>query len=184
LAASETSPSVPEAPQPSGSGSHILVIDDDAGVREVLANLLRRSGYRVSSATNGEAGWQALCANSFDALITDHAMPHLTGLDLLRRVRTGPLNTLPVILISGRMPWGEADLLDLVRPGMAMVKPFSFFELLTSVRSLLPITTCTEPIVNERIQPKSGRKKMRSPAMAWQDDARTRLPSRTLIRAS
>ena len=116
----EMSPEEPNQAESANIHNHILVVDDDAGVREVLASLLRRSGYRVSCANNGEAGWEALCANPYDALVTDHAMPRLTGLGLLRRVRAGTLNALPVILISGKMPWEEADLLDLVWPGMAM----------------------------------------------------------------
>jgi len=124
--------------------NNILVVDDDAAVRDILGNFLRRSGYRVSCAADGEAGWEALCANSFNALVTDHDMPRLTGLDLLRRVRSGPLKVLPTILISGEMPWGEKDLLDLVWPGVAMEKPFSLLELLTSVRGVLTMTTHAE----------------------------------------
>jgi DNA-binding response OmpR family regulator len=133
--------------QPLSANGHnnILIVDDDASVRDILGTFLRRSGYRVSSANDGEAGWEALCANSFNALITDHDMPRLTGLDLLRRVRSGPLRVLPTILISGEMPWGEKDLLDLVWPGVAMEKPFSLLELLTSVRGVLTMTTHAEP---------------------------------------
>jgi len=133
-------------PQSATGHNNILVVDDDASIRDVLASFLRRSGYRVSCAEDGEAGWEALCANSFNALITDHAMPRLTGLDLLRRVRSGPLKVLPAILISGEMPWGERDLLDLVWPGVAMEKPFSLLELLTSVRGVLSMSIHAEPV--------------------------------------
>ena len=170
-------------PESVNARNHILVVDDDAGVREVLANLLRRSGYRVSCANNGEAGWEALCAGSFDALVTDHAMPQLTGLELLRRVRAGTFSALPVILISGKMPWEEADLLDLVWPGMAMEKPFSFFELLTSVRTVLAITTRAESVYNGQAIRVFDRKQVPPPAAVWQDDAQTRLPVRRLVRA-
>jgi CheY-like chemotaxis protein len=172
-------PGEPNQQEAANSRNHILVVDDDAGVREVLASLLRRSGYRVSCANNGEAGWEALCAESYDALITDHAMPRLTGLDLLRRVRAGTLSALPVILISGKMPWEEADLLDLVWPGMAMEKPFSFFELLTSVRSVLTMTTRTETAYDGQ----SFCSQVPPPTAVWQDDAPTRLPGRRLVRA-
>jgi DNA-binding response OmpR family regulator len=177
------SPDEPNQQEAANSRNHILVVDDDAGVREVLASLLRRSGYRVSCANNGEAGWEALCAESFDALVTDHAMPRLTGLDLLRRVRAGTLSALPVILISGKMPWEEADLLDLVWPGMAMEKPFSFFELLTSVRTVLTITTRAESVYNGRATRVFDRNQVPPPAAVWQDDAPTRLPLRRLVRA-
>jgi len=170
--------------EPANFHNHILVVDDDAGVREVLANLLRRSGYQVSCANNGEAAWEALCANSFDALITDHAMPRLTGLDLLRRVRAGTLNALPVILMSGKMPWDEADLLDLVWPGMAMEKPFSFFELLTSVRTVLTITIRAESVYDGQAAPVFNRKQVPPSTAVWQDDGPTRLPVRRLARVN
>jgi DNA-binding response OmpR family regulator len=183
LATGVMSPDDHNHPESASIRNHILVVDDDAGVREVLANLLRRSGYQVSCASNGEAGWEALCANSYDALVTDHAMPRLTGLELLRRVRAGTLSALPVILISGKMPWEEADLLDLVWPGMAMEKPFSFFELLTSVRTVLAITTRAESVYDGQAIRVFDRNQVPPPTAVWQDDAPTRLPVRRLVRA-
>jgi DNA-binding response OmpR family regulator len=118
--------------------AHILVVDDDDTIRRMLAEWLSATGYRVSTAENGEAAWEILCADRIDVLITDHDMPRLTGLDLLRRVRSGPLN-LPVILISGDMPWNQPDLLSLLPPGIALEKPFTLAELHAQLRSLLPV---------------------------------------------
>ena len=121
---------------PSSVCGHILVVDDDAGVRFVLERVLRAAGYRVSAVDDGEAGWSAMCADSFDLIITDHDMPRLLGLDLVRRLRAVGFD-LPVILISGRMPCDETDLLDVLKPGMAVEKPFSFNALLADVHGLL-----------------------------------------------
>jgi DNA-binding response OmpR family regulator len=77
------------------------------------------------------------------------------------------------------MPWEEADLLDLVWPGMAVEKPFSFFELLTSVRSVLTMTTRTETAYDGQ----SFCSQVPPPTAVWQDDAPTRLPGRRLVRA-
>lgn len=123
-------------PDRAAAAGHILVVDDDPGICGIIALLLRGAGYRVDCATDGEAGWDAFCADSFDLLIIDHEMPKLTGLELLRRVRAGLLPT-PAIMISGFMPSGEADLEWLLRPGAAMEKPFSFGALLAKVRELL-----------------------------------------------
>jgi CheY-like chemotaxis protein len=161
--------------------SHILVADRDAGVRDLLANLLRRAGYRVTCASNGEAAWVTLCADKSDVLITDHTMPCLTGLELIRRVRSGPLCALPCILMAGKMPWRENDLLELLRPGMALAKPFSFIELLTCVRSLLPLSSRKGTTAGANGD--SDRNLPPQPDIAWQDDARTRLPLRSLVRA-
>jgi DNA-binding response OmpR family regulator len=106
---------------------HILVVDDDPGVRNILASILRRADHEVMCACDGEEGWEALCSGSYDGMITDHDMPRLSGLDLIRRVRAVPSN-IPIILVSGQMPREEMDFTELVSPGMALEKPFSFRE--------------------------------------------------------
>jgi hypothetical protein len=78
------------------------------------------------------------------------------------------------------MPWNEDDLLDLVRPGMALAKPFSFFELLTCVRSLLPLSTRTGTVAGAHARLDLNQPPQ--PDIAWQDDARTRLPLRPMVR--
>lgn len=117
---------------PPALARRILVVDDDPDLRSLLALLLLGAGYRVTCAEDGEAGWDALCASSYDGVITDQEMPRLTGLELLRRIRAGPLR-LPVILISGAIPWHDADLARLLPQGLALEKPFALTELLTRV---------------------------------------------------
>jgi two-component system sensor histidine kinase and response regulator WspE len=81
----------------------VLVVEDDETIRVVLRYTLTRMGICVETATGGEEGWLRLREEPFDLLITDHEMPDLQGLDLIRRLRAAA-STLPVILISGRMP--------------------------------------------------------------------------------
>jgi DNA-binding response OmpR family regulator len=133
---------IPESIEPAASSNRILVVDDDDMIRELLAKGLRRADYWVSCANNGETGWNTFCAESFDLLITDHEMPRLTGLNLLRRIRLGPLKV-PVILMSGSLPWGEDDLMGLLPPGVAMEKPFFLAEMLRNIRRLLPAGTAS-----------------------------------------
>ncbi len=116
---------------------HILLVDDDSAIRGHIALLLRGSGYRVDTAGDGGTGLIALYFNPYDLLITEHEMPKLSGLDLLRRMRACPL-LLPAIMISGFIPWEEADLEWSLRPGAVVEKPFSFGALLAKVRMLLP----------------------------------------------
>jgi len=118
------------------TSAHILLVDDDSAVRGTMAIVLERAGYRVGCAEDGEAGWNALCAAPSDLLITDHEMPKLTGLELLRRVRT-VYRRLPAILMSGCPPLGEADLESLLHPGAVIPKPFSVGTLLAKVQELL-----------------------------------------------
>jgi len=114
----------------------ILVVDDDAGIRNIVAQILCGVGHRVGFAEDGEAGWEALRADDFDVLITDHDMPRLSGLELVRRVRSG-LVDLPVILMSGSIPPEGADFLRLHPPGLTLEKPFSLLDLLVKVQSML-----------------------------------------------
>ena len=117
-------------------GGRILVVDDDAAVRDSLALMLRGCRFTVSCANDGEHGWSTLVAGKFDLLITDHNMPVLSGVNLLRRLRAR-MNPMPAILVSGCMPWEEPDLDYLLRPGLALEKPFSFYELLGGIQKLV-----------------------------------------------
>jgi DNA-binding response OmpR family regulator len=121
---------------PAEPAPHILVVDDDPSVRYVVTALLQRAGFRVTEAEDGEAAWEALQATSFDLLVTDHNMPRLTGLDLLRRIRAKAM-VLPTLLISAAIPWDEADLPRLLEPGAVLSKPFSLAGLLACVHPLL-----------------------------------------------
>jgi len=114
----------------------VLVVDDDAGIRDVVSTVLRGAGYLTSLAEDGEAAWDAFRLNRFDALITDHDMPRLTGLDLIRRVRTNE-HKVPVILMSGRMPFDETSIRPLLNPGAILKKPFSISDLMAKLRDLL-----------------------------------------------
>jgi DNA-binding response OmpR family regulator len=125
-----------EFPYRAASSAHILLVDDDPAIRGTVTFLLEGAGYRVGCAADGEAGWHALCAAPSDLLITDYEMPKLTGLELLRRVRAVS-RRLPAILMSGRLPQGEADLESLLHPGAVIPKPFSISALLAKVHELL-----------------------------------------------
>ena len=118
------------------ASARILVVDDDPDVLRVLGGALQLFNYQVDTAGDGAVGWDALSARSYDLVITDHSMPKLTGLELLRRLRAVRLD-LPCILISGDLPSVESDLSLVIRPGRAVEKPVKLENLLTMVRSLL-----------------------------------------------
>jgi len=100
----------------------VLVVDDDADVRRSLADSLDALGYQVVEAEHGQAGLEALARDPApDVMILDFAMPGLTGVEILKRVRLKDLNT-PVIIISGkvkigrRSPDGRENLLTIMGP--------------------------------------------------------------------
>ena len=66
---------------------HILIVDDEASVRSALRRSLRKEPYRISLAESGAEALQLMRDDRPDLLITDHLMPQMTGLDLLKRVR-------------------------------------------------------------------------------------------------
>jgi DNA-binding response OmpR family regulator len=89
-------------------------------------------------AADGEGAWERLRSEVFDLLITDHMMPRLTGLNLIKRLRDANM-TVPSILISGNPPTDESDLLLLIQPGRFLQKPFNLASLLDVVNGLLKI---------------------------------------------
>jgi DNA-binding response OmpR family regulator len=114
----------------------VLVVDDDANIRKVIVEMLDHLGYLVDSAEDGETAWSLLSRQDFDILVTDHSMPRLSGLELLKRMRTAQL-LVPVILISGNMPDDPSELFQFVSPGVVLEKPFQFQELVKNIRFLL-----------------------------------------------
>ncbi len=115
------------------SGCRVLVVDDDPQVRETNLRFLRRAGYDATAANDGEDGWAALRHGNFVLLLTDNAMPRLTGIELIGRMRAHGL-TLPAILASGSLPWdGRAIPLELL-PLAVLAKPYDFVALIALVR--------------------------------------------------
>lgn len=114
---------------------HILVVDDDPQLRELLAGYLGRNGYRVSTVADGRGLWSALDAGGVDLVILDLMLPGDDGLVLCRNLRAR--SNLPVIMLTAR-----GDDLDRIL-GLEMgaddylPKPFNPRELLARVRGVL-----------------------------------------------
>ena len=120
-----------------GAG-HILVVDDESDVRWLVEQQLERLGYRVTMASTGSELLQELETNSaaFDLVLTDQAMPGLTGTELAAEIKA-LRSDLPVLLMTGYHPKGGGD--DLARYGVDGVlgKPFGISELGTAVRRMI-----------------------------------------------
>lgn len=121
---------------PANPPQRILVVEDDVAVRQLNALVLVRSGYQVEAAEDGAAGWEALHANHFDLLITDHDMPKLTGLELVKKAR-GARMSLPVILASGSLHTEEVERHPWLQLAATLLKPFSPHQLLETVKEVL-----------------------------------------------
>jgi DNA-binding response OmpR family regulator len=114
----------------------VLVVDDDAGIRNMVAETISRAGFRTDTASDGEEGWAAICLTTYDLIITDHEMPRLTGLSLIRRLRQVSPEP-PCILISGNLPEPESTLKGLLHCSAFLGKPFSRAELIEKVYGIL-----------------------------------------------
>ena len=81
-------------------GTTVLVIDDDADVRQFLVDALQSLGHRTLAASDGASGLEALSRGGVDAIVVDFAMPGMTGAEVARRARlTHPV--LPILMVSG-----------------------------------------------------------------------------------
>ena len=122
----------------SGDASVVLVIDDDANVRELLTRNFAASGLQTVQATNGEEGLQLAQQVAPDAITLDVMMPKTNGFEVCRRIREqSRLNNLKIVMLTAK--GREAE----VTKGLALgadsyiIKPFSTRELMSEVKKHL-----------------------------------------------
>lgn len=114
----------------------ILIVDDEAGVRELLGDALSIAGFETSTASDGMSALTAIRNKKPDLLIIDINMPLMDGFELVERLRSTGDNT-PALMLSAR-----ADRADITR-GLTLgaddyvTKPFGLEELLLRVKAIL-----------------------------------------------
>ena len=122
-------------------GAKILAADDDRIVRRIVVAKLTGLGYEVTQAEDGQEALGLLENGDVpDLLITDSLMPRMTGLELVRNIRSSPnadLAKLPVIMLTSRQ--GEHDVIEGLQTGLDdyVTKPFSPDSLDACVRTVL-----------------------------------------------
>lgn len=119
---------------PLSRGEHVLVVDDDPGVRRFIVQCLQSLGYRVTSADGGKAGLDRLDEDRPDLLVVDFAMPGFNGAQVaaLARERSPRL---AVLLVTG---YADADAIeDLVSAEAVLRKPFKVSDLALAARRAL-----------------------------------------------
>lgn len=114
---------------------HILVVDDDREIRDLVARFLRNHGCRVDAVGDGRAMFRTLETGRFDLLVLDLMMPGEDGLSICRRLRQ--TSNLPVIMLTA--VGDEADRIVGLEMGADdyLAKPFSPRELLARIRAVL-----------------------------------------------
>jgi DNA-binding response OmpR family regulator len=117
------------------SAAHVLVVDDDALQRDVVADALSHEGYDVATASSGAEAIAAVRARRPDLLVLDLLLPDTDGGTVLAQVREDPaLAGVRVIVTTGMRGPHVRRLLD---ADAALFKPFELRELLTAVAAAL-----------------------------------------------
>jgi DNA-binding response OmpR family regulator len=138
------------------SPPRILAVDEDSDLRRLYADALAGSDYHVDVAEDGVAGWAALQANNYNLLITEHDLPKLTGIELVRKLRAARM-AVPVVMAAGRLPTYELARHPSLQLAAMLVKPFAVDALLDTVKNVLRATESpreqAEPVSNWQSQP-------------------------------
>ena len=112
----------------------LLIVDDDHGLRTVLAAALGDEGFTVTEAGDGLAGLRRFEGDGADLVILDILMPEMDGLEVCRRIRRK--STVPIVLLSSR--GDEVDRVTGLETGADdyVTKPFSTRELVARIRAI------------------------------------------------
>lgn len=114
----------------------VLVIDDEANIRDLICEALRLSDFQVSAASDGVEALSILRRTDFDLLILDINMPKLDGLDLLAKLRNEG-SAVSILMLSARAD--KSDINQSLRIGADdyLTKPFSIEELVLRAKAIL-----------------------------------------------
>jgi two-component system, OmpR family, phosphate regulon response regulator OmpR len=132
-------PKIPDDPH------HILVVDDDKRIRELLVTYLGSNGYRVTAAANAAEARNAMAGLAYDVIVLDVMMPGENGLDFASSLRASS-NGVPILMLSAR-----TDAVDRIK-GLAqgsddyLGKPFEPEELLLRLRNLTKRTVVSKKL--------------------------------------
>lgn len=124
---------------------HILIVDDDHGIRELLATYLEKEGMRTSAAANGRQMRAALEAAVPDLIVLDLMLPGEDGLALCRELRAGRHRGVPILMLTAR--GDEVDRIIGLEMGADdyLAKPFGVRELLARIKAVLRRTRMLPP---------------------------------------
>ncbi len=114
---------------------HILLVEDDEAIREMVANFLLLEGFQVTTANNGEEALQYCLNQTFDLVILDIMIPKLNGLEVLKVIREQA--ALPIIIMSAK----DSDVDKALGLGLGaddyIAKPFSMLEFSARVKAVI-----------------------------------------------
>jgi len=126
---------VHRASGPDDNAPHILVVDDDSRIRDLLARYLNDHGFRVTTAVDAASARATMRSLSFDLLILDVMMPHESGIEFARALRTE--SQVPILMLTARAE--PEQRIEGLETGVDdyLAKPFDPRELLLRVSNVL-----------------------------------------------
>jgi CheY-like chemotaxis protein len=158
------------------SAQHVLVVDDDADLREIIARVLREEGYSVATAASGVEALTELEIRAPDGVVLDLYMPELDGEEFLRYCRSQrAFAHLPIALCSSS---ARAPAVARAYGAQIISKPFDIDDLIASVAALMPLPA----VISQPSRPIS--RQQHSLAIAAETRARTAVLVRELGRCS
>ncbi len=116
--------------------AHLLIVEDDSEMRDLLRKVLEKEGYQISVAGDGREASTSLSRHFFDLVVTDMLMPDDGGLELLRAVRERH-PTLPVIIITAFGDWGSYTRALEMGAAAFISKPLKMAELIVAIQTAL-----------------------------------------------
>ncbi|MEU1267044.1 response regulator [Streptomyces sp. NPDC005799] len=118
--------------------AHVLIADDDADIRDLVAFKLTQNGHRVTAVEDGMAALRAVREQPVELALLDIRMPGMSGLDVCRELRAAPETaSLPVIMITSRSQEGDIEVGFAAGADDYIIKPFSPRELSSRVIAVL-----------------------------------------------
>jgi two-component system OmpR family response regulator len=124
---------------------HILIVDDDREIRQMVADYLRKNGLRASEAADGREMRAVLDTNAIDLIVMDVMMPGEDGLTLTRNLRAGKHRAIPVVMLTARED--QTDRIIGLEMGADdyVTKPFAARELLARIKAVIRRTRMLPP---------------------------------------
>lgn len=114
----------------------ILLVDDDQDIVYIVTEFLKKHGYQVEAASDGERALELLKSSTPDLIIADLTMPNMSGWHFTQKVRGDSKHAkTPIIVLSGLLEDSEPETFEAAN--VYMGKPFDVFKLLEKIQTLL-----------------------------------------------
>ena len=135
----------------------VLIVDDEPAQISLLSELVKVSGMKPQSSTNGEEALEMLQKEKFDLVLTDIQMPRMDGFALLKNIRKNEkTKTLPVIALSGKTDVSQEEYLNKGFSG-SLLKPYSPRELIVIIEKALQVSIQKrEDLLTEKLNGREG----------------------------